>query len=193
MVLSHPGVVRGRMSWDLGRLSRAAVVRNGSVDLRSSRAASRRSADATLAARARRSSALGRLRGEVTRSLGSRILLLEGRLLGWRRGRRRRTLKPGRSRHVCWLFLLLRWRGRRDQGLSSLSCHDRAKDVASQADSRGLLLPRMLWGWVHVARARRASASAAFKLATKQCNLILVPAQIRQPASIKSQVCLTGV
>lgn len=173
-MLSHPGVVRGRMGWDLRRLSRAAVVRDRSVDLRSSRAASRRSADATLAARARRSSALGWLRREVTRSLGSLILLLEGRLLGRRRGRGRRTLKPGGRRHVCWLFLLLRWRGRRDQGLSSLTCHDRAKDVASQTDSRGLLLSRMLWGWVHVARR----ASAGFKLATKQRNLILVPGQI---------------
>ena len=177
-MLSHSGVVWSRMGWNLRRLSRAAVIRDGGVDLRRSRAASRRSANAALAARARRSSALGRLRREVTRSLGPLILLLEGRLLGRRRGRGRRALlKSGRSRlHVCWLFLLLRWRRRRDQGLSSLSCHDRAEMIASHPDSGGRLLSRVLWGWVHVARAR--SASARLQLATEQSNLILVPVQI---------------
>lgn len=180
-------MVRGRMGWNLGRLSRAAVVRDGGVDLRSSRAASGRSANATLAGRARRGSALGWLGRKVTRSLGSLILLLEGRLLRRRRGRGRRTLKPRGRRHMCWLFLLLRWRGGRDQGLPSLTCHDRAKDIASQTDSRRLLLARMLWRRVHVA----GSASAGFKLATQQRNLILVPGRYCQPTSFESRICLT--
>ena len=176
VVLSHPGVVRGRMGWDLRRLSRAAVIRDRSVDLGSSRAASGRSTDAALAARSRRSSALGWLRREVTRSLGSLILLLEGRLLGRRRGRGRRTLQPGGRRHMCRLLLLLRWRGGRDQCLcgSSLTCHDGTKNVGSQTDSRRLPLSRMLWGWIHASRI----ASAGFKLPTKQRNLILVPGHI---------------
>lgn len=83
MRLGHPGVIRGRVGADLGRLAGASGsrIRNWSVDLRSRGAASWRSTGPTALTRPRAGGALGRLGREAARSWALGVLLLErGRL-----------------------------------------------------------------------------------------------------------------
>lgn len=131
-------VVGSRLVVNLRGCARTRGVWHGVVDLGGRRTSRGSTTDTALSVGARAGRTLGRLPGEAIWARSLLVRRLEGRLLRWRRLRRRRTLEARRRlRHLMLLrtgALLLRRRLRRQTGLTTLSGHDSLEQVVSHAD-----------------------------------------------------------